>query len=372
MINQDRLLDTFLELVRINSPARHEGAVADVIEARLKALGFDTTRDGTGAVIGGETGSIIARRPGETGAEPVFLNAHMDTVQPTDGIRVIIEDGVVKTDGTTILGADDKAGVTAILEAVESALEDGVPLPLLEVIITVAEEVGLFGGRYFDESLVRARRGWVLDSGKPINRIVVQAPAQDKMRFVIHGKAAHAGARPEQGINAITVACRAIAAMPQGRIDEETTANVGVIEGGQATNIVPDLCRFEAEARSHDSGKLARQTEAMCAAVRKAAEEAGATADIAVERVFDAFNVPATAPTVELACRAMAANGLEAETESGGGGSDANYFNRKGMECVILGVGYEDIHTTSEKMTISELVKATGTVEHLLRLAGEA
>lgn len=370
MINSERLTATFLELARINSPGRHEAVVADAISARLKALGFETRRDGVGQIIGGETGNIIAHRPGASPAPPIFLNAHMDTVQPTPDIKIVIEDGVIKTDGTTILGADDKAGVACILEALESSLEDGVVLPDIDVVITAAEEIGLLGARYFDPAEILARSGWVVDGGQPLGYIGAGAPSQNTMKIAITGKAAHAGTSPEHGISAIRVAAEAIASMPHGRIDPETTANVGVISGGQATNIVAPSCEVKAEARSQNLDSLERQTETMLSAFRKAGDRHGAIVDINVERVYEAFTVPGDSREVTIASESMANLGITPEPRRSGGGSDANYFNAKGIRCVILGCGYEDIHTTAERIAIEDMTTGARILDGVLRIAG--
>lgn len=369
MIRKDRLVDTFLALVRINSPSKREAEAVRWIRARLEALGFSTELDDTGAAIGGDTGNLIASRPGDRDAPAIFLNAHVDTVQPTENIRVIRGNGVIRTDRTTILGADDKAGVACILEAAESALEDGVPLPRLEIIITVAEEIGLLGSRNFDPARVEARSGWVIDSGRPSNAVIVRSPSQNQIRATIRGKAAHAGARPEEGVSAIVAAARAIAAMPHGRLDEETTANVGVIEGGQATNIVAPECFVLAEARSRDEGKLQAQTRRMAEAFTAAAEEMGARADVEVERQYNAFNADEGSREVRLASEAMRALGMEPLLTSTGGGMDANNFSAKGMCCCVIGCGYRDIHSVDESIAEDDLVTGARVLDEILKRA---
>jgi tripeptide aminopeptidase len=369
MINEQRLVDTFLKLVHINSPSRHEGEAMDAAEAILQRLGFSTERDDAGEKLGGDTGNLIAHRAGTTGAPPVFFNAHIDTVQPTPNIQVIQEGGVIRTDGTTILGADDKAGVATILEAAESMVESGEPMGDLTVIITICEEVGLLGAQAFDHGRVAARSGWVVDSGQPLSAIGTAAPSQDHVRAVITGRAAHAGARPEAGISAITVAAKAIAAMPQGRIDEETTANVGMIHGGLATNIVPPECIVTAEARSHDPVKLAAQVEAMTAAFTEAACAVDAHVTVSVEPVFRAFHIADEAREVRIAMAAMRDLGLSPSTERSGGGYDANFFNQGGMACCVLGSGYRDIHTVNENIAVADLVMGARIVEAVMKRA---
>jgi tripeptide aminopeptidase len=266
LINQSRLVQTFLELVAIDSPSGQEEAIGANLMQRFAALGGEAARD--------KHGNVIARWPGN-GDDWLMLSAHMDTVGKDTGIRPAIRDGIIYSDGTTILGGDDKSGIAAILEVLVSLAEDKLNHPPLEVVISVGEEVGLQGAKWLDKSQLRARRGYVLDSGGAIGSIVVSAPSQDSLRVVVHGKKAHAGSEPENGINAIRVASEAIAAMPLGRIDFETTANIGVIEGGTATNIVPDEVKVRGEARSRDGAKLAAQTAVMVRAFEEAAARHG-------------------------------------------------------------------------------------------------
>lgn len=369
MINPQRLTETFLALVRINSPSRQEKEAMDAAQTILERLGFECRRDDAGQKLGGNTGNLIALKRGTTGAPPVFFNAHIDTVQPTPNIQIVRDGDVIKTDGSTILGADDKAGVAAILEAVESIVEDQVAMGDLTVIVTICEEIGLLGAQNFDPRNTKARMGWVVDSGQPLSAIGTAAPSQDHLKATITGRAAHAGARPEAGISAITVAARAIAAMPQGRLDSETTANIGVISGGQATNIVAPECVVTAEARSHDPAKLEAQTKAMTCAFIDAADAMGARAVVEVERVFDAFHIPDDAPVVQTAMNAMRSLGLNPSTERSGGGYDANFFNSKGMACCVLGTGYREIHTTSENIAVSDLTMGARIVEAIMKLS---
>lgn len=369
MVQQQRLTETFLALVHINSPSKREADAMAWAQARLEGLGFTVEYDDAGGKIGGNTGNLIARRKGEVSAPPIFLNAHIDTVQPTEGIVVVQEDGMIRTDGTTILGADDKAGVACILEAVESAIEDGVPLPDLEVILTIAEEIGLLGSKHFDASRITARSGWVVDSGQPLNSITVNSPSQDKIVAHITGKAAHAGARPEEGVSAIMVAARAIAAMPHGRIDEETTANVGTIHGGQATNIVAPSCEVVSEARSRNEAKLQRQTRAMVEAFHSAAQSMGARATVEVERQYNAFQADTDGREVRLAGEAMRSLGMEPICSSTGGGMDANNFAAKGMPCCVIGCGYRNIHSVEENIPVEDFTTGARIVDAILRKA---
>ena len=262
MINESRLVQVFLQLVAINSPSGHEEIISAHLAGSMVALGAEVTQD--------SHHNIIARWPDGQG-EWVLLSAHMDTVGQDVNIRPCIRDGVIYSDDTTILGADDKSGIAEIIEAVSSLREDHLPHPPIEVVLTVGEETLLRGAKLLDKSQLRSRRGYVFDTGGPIGTIILSAPGQDLFEPVFHGRKAHAGSEPAKGINAIRVASEAIAAMTLGQIDRETTANVGTIHGGIATNIVPDEVHVWCEARSRDSVKLVAQRSAMVSAALDAA-----------------------------------------------------------------------------------------------------
>lgn len=347
MINRDRLVSTFLELVRIDSPSGQEEEIARHLTAELRSLGLTVERD--------TTGNIIARLAEE--GQPILLNAHMDTVQPGRGVKPVIEDGVIKSDGSTILGADDKSGVAVILEVLRVLVEQDLAHPPLEVALTVSEEKGLKGAKGLDLTRLRAQEGIVLDSGGEIGTIVVSAPSQDKIRAVVHGKSAHAGVEPEKGINAILVAAEAIAAMPLGRIDEETTANLGRIQGGTATNIVPDQAEIEGEARSRDERKLEAQVQAMTEALKKAANRHGARVEIDVQRSYSTFKLSEEDGIVRRAVAAARTLGLTPALVPSGGGSDANIFNAAGITTINISAGMEKVHTKEEQVAVADMVK---------------
>ncbi|MCK4300456.1 MAG: M20/M25/M40 family metallo-hydrolase, partial [Planctomycetes bacterium] len=344
---QDRLVSTFLELVQIDSPSGHEEEIARHLTAELKSLGLTVERDTTGNVIG-----LLA---GE--GPPILLSAHMDTVEPGRGVKPVITNGIITSDGATILGGDDKSGVAAILEVLQVLVERELSHPPLEVALTTSEETGLNGAKGLDLSTLRAKEGIVLDSGGEIGTIVVSAPSQDKLRAVVHGKAAHAGAEPEKGINAIVVAAEAIAAMPLGRIDEETTANIGRIQGGTATNIVPDRTEMAGEARSHDERKLEAQVQAMTEALKETAERHGATVEIDVQRSYSAFKLSEEDDIVRRAVAAATTLGLTPALVPSGGGSDANIFNAGGITTINISSGMDKVHTTEERLAVDDLVK---------------
>lgn len=360
MINRDRLVNTFLELVRIDSPTGHEEQIGAHLVRVLRDLGGEVTAD--------DVGNVVAYFDGTRNADPVMLNAHMDTVGTDTGITPVIRDGVIYSDGTTILGADDKSGIAVILEVLH-VLRDHleVPHPPIDVVITVGEEQGLVGATALDPSRVRARRGIVLDSGGPIGTVITAAPYQDKHRLIVHGKASHAGAEPEKGINAIRVAAEAIAAMRLGRIDDETTANVGVIHGGVATNIVPDRVEVYTEARSRTESKLVAQSQHMLACFQDAAKRHGVSVEIQHRRTYDGYRHAADAAVVTWVVEAVKALGFEPIFREAGGGTDANVFNSRGIQAVVISTGQADVHTPNEHIAIEDMVNSARWVLQAIR-----
>lgn len=347
MINEKRLVQTFLDLVAIDSPSGHEEAVGSELMVRFAALGGEVLRD--------EHGNVIARWPNSSG-EWLLLSAHMDTVGKDVGIKPQIRDGVIYSDGTTILGGDDKSGVAAILEVLQSLQEDQTPFPPIEVVISVSEETGLVGVKKLDMSKLHAKRGYVMDSGGPIGGVVVSAPSQDSLTVTVFGKKAHAGAEPERGINAIKVASEAIITMPLGRIDAETTANIGVIQGGVATNIVPDEVFIRGEARSRSNAKLEAQVAAMSKAFEDAAAKHGGRVDFQKVRTYSTYRLTEQTPVVATALDVARIMGLHAQMKDSGGGADANIFAEHGISCAVLSTGMEDVHTTKEHIAVSDML----------------
>jgi tripeptide aminopeptidase len=360
MIDPSLLTSEFCELVRIDSLSGEEAAVAEVLVAKLQAMGLTVERDDAGAAIGGQCGNIIARLPANDPARPtLMLNAHMDTVKPGQGIQPIVDGDIIRTDGTTILGADDKAGVSIILAGLREIIAANVPHGDLEVVITIAEEIGLFGALYLDYSRIRSQFALVFDGGRERGIMTTAAPAAAKLTFEVAGVAAHAGVCPEKGSSAIIAASRAIAGMKLGRLDDETTSNIGIIQGGAARNIVPDHCRVDGEARSHDPAKLAAQIAHMreCFA-RACAEVPGTSVQVEEESSYRSFNLAPDDPLVVLVANAARALGIEPRMEVGGGGSDANVFNARGIPAIILATGPSDVHTLQESVAISKMIES--------------
>jgi len=358
MIDRERLVTTFLDLVRIDSVSGEEQAAGDWAWRRLEMLGAAVTRDAIGNVLGRLSGR----------GEPLLLNAHLDTVVPGRGVRPVVEGDTIRSDGSTVLGGDDKAGVAVVLEAVQALQDAGVPVPALEILFTVQEEVGLRGAKAVDTATLHAREGIGLDAGGPIGTIVVRAPAQDSLDVTIVGRAAHAGGEPEKGISAIRVAAEAIARMPHGRIDPETTANIGIIEGGQATNIVCERVHIRGEARSRSADKLAAQIRAMVEAFEEAAARHGARAEISVQRAYEAYSIAPDDPLLRLLGDAAASVAVQPVHVPTGGGSDANVLNAAGLRVVNISCGMDRVHTTDERIAISDMVKAAEWLAAALRL----
>jgi tripeptide aminopeptidase len=357
-INQERLLNEFLELVQIDSETKFETEVAKVLKQKFTDLGLEVFEDDTTAKTGHGAGNLICTLKGtKDGVDPIYFTSHMDTVVPAKGVKPSVKDGYVVTDGTTILGADDKAGLSVMLETIRVLKEQNIPHGDIQFIITVGEESGLVGAKALDPSLLKAKFGYALDSDEKVGNVVVAAPTQAKVNATIYGKTAHAGVAPEKGVSAITIAAKAISKMPLGRIDAETTANIGRFEGGTATNIVCDRVDILAEARSLIPEKMDAQIQKMKEAFESVAAQMGGRADVDVQVMYPGFKFGAGDQVVEIAKKAAAKIGRPCELQKSGGGSDANVFNGFNIPTVNLAVGYEEIHTTNERIPVEELYK---------------
>lgn len=360
MINEERLLEQFLQLVQIDSETKDEAEIAKVLSDQFAELGVDVYEDDTVDITGHGAGNLICTLKGtKQGVDSIYFTSHMDTVVPGKGIKPVLKNGYVVSDGSTILGADDKAGLAAMLEAVKVLKEKNIQHGDIQFIITVGEESGLVGAKALDPKRIKAKYGFALDSDGDVGNIVVAAPTQAKIKAVIHGKTAHAGVAPEKGVSAITIAAKAIANMPLGRIDEETTANIGRFEGGRATNIVADRVDILAEARSLVPKKMEAQVEKMKEAFETTARTMGGKAEVNVEIMYPGFKFADGDHVVEVAKKAVDKIGRTPKLLSSGGGSDANIIAGFNIPTVNLAVGYEEIHTTNERMPIEELNKLT-------------
>ena len=374
MVNEERLTKTFIDLVKIDSVSREEADICGYIRKILDDLGAETLIDGAGEKVGGNCGNLIAWFSGSRKGEPLMLNAHMDTVEPGRGIQPIFANGVFTSDGSTILGADDKSAVAIILETLRVVQENDLPCGPIDVVFTVCEEIGLLGARHLDFPKVRAKYGYALDA-TDTEGIVVRAPSANRIEFTVHGRDAHAGAAPERGINAIAIAGRAIAGLTLGRLDIETTCNIGVVKGGLAHNIVPSTVAISGEARSHDEDKLAAVTERMVAAFEAARDAFTAPGDpdppgldVNVQRDFTRTHIADDHPVVVLAQRAAKKLGRPMKSKITGGGADANIFFEKGIIAGVLGTGMRDMHTVRENVRLADMVRCTELLLEILRL----
>ena len=370
MENHQRLLDRFVRLCEIASPTGDERAVADAVLAELRDLGVEVVEDDAAGPARAGAGNLIARVPG-AGEGWVALFAHLDTV-PHDGpIRVELADGVFRSAGDTILGADNKAAVTVLVELAARTAEAGPPPVGLELVFTVAEEDGLRGAKELDVSALRSPFGYALDHATPIGEIVVAAPTYNRVIASFEGTEAHAGIRPEDGHNAIAAAAKAIGAMGLGRLDDETTANVGVIAGGTASNVVAGACRVEAEARSLDEARAAATTAAVVDACTWGASEGGCDVDVDVIEMFRGYRVAPGALPVRLARQALERCGIEPRETATGGGSDANALVAQGFECVLLANGTEANHTPQESVGSARITEMLTVCEAIASAAAE-
>lgn len=372
-INEKRLFNEFIRLAELSSPSFKEREVADYLKERFQSLGLTVEEDETAAKIGGSTGNLLARLPGDENLQTLFFSCHMDTVTPGEGVEVLFEDGIFRSKGDTILGGDDKAGIAAILEVLEMIHEGDQPHGPLEILVTVGEEQGLLGSKNFDTSKLKSRAGYILDSTGAPGTIIIAAPAQNVFHVTVRGKAAHAGFEPERGVNAIRIASEVISKLRLGRIDEETTSNIGIIKGGKATNIVPDAVFVEGEARSLDRGKLDAITEDITREFERINEIPGASSKMQMVFEYPEYRLDPEGPVVKFAARAVERVGLEVKIETSGGGSDANIFNAAGLAIANLGVGMQNAHTTDEILESRDLTDIVRVLSEMVKMsaAGE-
>jgi tripeptide aminopeptidase len=359
------VVEEFIALASLNSPSRKESPVAGYLLEKLREMGLEARADDSAAQSGSDTGNIIVRLPGTAPGPTILLCAHMDTVAPTEGMVPRLKDGVITSNGETVLGADDKAGIAIILGVLAELLSDGTPHGPLEVVFTVQEEVGLFGSRILRDEL-KADFGYVLDGDGEVGTVNHQAPSKVDLDFVVEGKAAHAGMCPEEGINAIVAAAGAISRLRTGRLDARTTSNVGVINGGSLRNIVPDRAEVAIEVRSTDTARLEREVQAVLDAFSQAAAASGARVSVRREVPFETFTIDETHPAVANVFKAARALGIEPRLRASGGGMDANIFNSKGLPCVGLGIGLENPHSPAECIRVSQMETGVKFIKALL------
>ena len=362
IINEQRVLDEFLELVKIRCSTHDEREIGDLLTMRLTELGGTVHEDTAGEKLGGNCGNLIADFPASDEAHKdlptIMLTAHMDCVEPCGNVQPIRENGIIRSDGTTILGGDDKAGVTAILETLRQLREQKLPHGPLQIVFTIAEENGVHGSQNLDTSLLHADFGYTLDTHNHPGCMTFMAPGKNQLHIHIQGKAAHAGVAPETGNNAIIAAGKLLASAPQGRIDEETTCNAGKIIGGSATNVVADTCDIYYESRSRNKAKLDQITQAIVDHFTEGAKATGCqiTADVSPD--YGPYELAKDCPAIKLASKAAQKLGFPVKLEESGGGSDANHFNTYGIPTVVLAVGMENCHTKEEYIEEKDLYDA--------------
>jgi tripeptide aminopeptidase len=369
-----RVVDLFLDLCAMPSPPGEERAVADRVTRELGTIGLEWDEDDCGPRIGSTAGNVLCRLPRRSDeGTPIFLCAHFDTVPLAGDLTPVVgEDGIVRNAGGTILGADNKSALAVMVEAARRIIEEGRSHAGVELLFTPMEEIGLVGADAFDTGRLEARIGYVYDQAAPIGEVVTGSPTAQELELTFVGRAAHAGMYPEEGRSAIVAAARAIADMPLGRIDDRTTANVGLVRGGTARNVVAERCTLEAEVRSHDEGRVTEVVQQILDAAAFAASLSDCTLETRVEPKYRGYRFRNDDPAVRLAVEALGRAGFEARLALSGGAADANVFNARGLQCVNLANGMTDIHTPDERIAVEDLDRMVDVTLALVEVAREA
>jgi len=365
MINKKRIIDNFIEMVEISSPSLNEREMADFLKSALEKLGLRVYEDNAGEINGGNSGNIIGVLKGK--GPQIMFSSHMDTVTPCENIKAKIEDGEIKSEGNTILGGDDKAGIAAILEMLRVIKEEKLEHPEIIIVFSIAEEIGLLGATAFDEKKFNIKYGFILDSsGKP-GSVVKQAPYHEKIKIKFIGKAAHAGIEPEKGISAIYMAAKAISKLKIGRIDDETTFNLGIINGGKATNIITEEVEVIGESRSFSEKKIGETVESAIEICQKVAEEMNGKLEYETEREYDGFSFEDDYKLLKIVQKSAEKLGFAYKAESLGGGSDTNVYNAKGIDTVNLGIGMKNVHSVDEYIEIEDIIDGSRLIIELVK-----
>lgn len=367
MIKQERLIQEFLSYVTIDSESSNEKAFGDHITKLLMDMGFKVIPDNTGIKAHSNGNNIIARLKGTLEGPTLGFCAHLDTVEPGKNIQPIIEDDIIKSKGDTILGADDKAGIAAIIESIRSAKENNLPIGNIELFFSICEENGIKGSRYLEPSVLKAKHYYILDGTEDPGGILVQGPATNNLQITVHGVAAHAGLCPENGVSAIEVVSKAISKMKLGRINERTTANIGIIQGGMAVNVVCPEVTLSAEVRSLCGNELKTQTDHMYNILKEACDEHGISFDFDIDHVYQAFNIDKDNEFLALTKKSIETLNLPYRASASGGGSDANNLSVHGITPIILGIGMKDCHTTHESIAVKHLIQSSEMCYEFLR-----
>jgi len=356
-MNTERVIDKLSRYVACDSESGKEKPFCELLEAELKARGMTVLRDEVGAQCGSNGWNIYASLDGV--GEPILFSAHMDTVPPGIGIEAVVEGGIIRSKGDTILGADDKAGIAAVVEAIDMLQEEGRAHRPVEVLFTVCEELGLFGSRYANYDLIKSKEAVVLDSGGPVGELINEAPAKLSIKVEITGKSAHAAIAPDKGIHAVKAAAAAIVAIPCGYPDAQTVMNVANLLAPGQSNVVPDKASFEIDLRSFDEEILAQHVALIERAVQTACDEFGASFDIQIARESDIVFVPPARPLVARLKAVYADMGVQAETDRTYGGSDATWIFKHGIDVINIGIGMTDVHSTDEHISVEDLTRIT-------------
>jgi tripeptide aminopeptidase len=350
-INRERLIATFIEFIKVNSPSLKEGPMGGLLTERLRMAGCSVSRQDYG-----DSFNLFAFKKGtKSSLSPLILSAHMDTIEPTEGIMFAVEEDSIRTTGPTVLGADDKSALAQIIEALFVLQEQEIPHGDLEIVFTSGEEIGLLGARNLDFAAIRGKHALVLDSSGGVGNIVVAAPTHMTYEIEVAGKSAHAGIEPESGISAIRVASAIISKVPDGRIDEETTANIGIISGGTATNVVPKEVVIKGEVRSHNSARLEQIKKTIFETARDTAGLWHARVRIKEDEQYRAFRIDRSSPFLSYLGTVFGRCALSPSYTVTGGGSDANIFNQKGIEAINISNGMQKVHSTEEFISFKDL-----------------
>lgn len=368
MVSKERLQSRFLEMIGIYSPSKGEKEMADWIESYLTQRKISFVSDEAGKAYGGNGRNIVAHIPGDLPGAPIGFMAHLDQIEPCKHVNAIVEGDLICTDGTTTLGGDDKAGITAILEAVDDILETKASHRDLYLVFSSSEEISMMGTKHMDLSMLPCKDLVIADATGDVGVIAYQAPAMEAIYMTFHGKKAHAGIEPEKGVNAIVTAAKAISQMHIGRLSPETTSNIGRIEGGGATNVVTDTVSITAEIRSHNMEVLTDEVAYMEQCCQRAASDMGAAVDFCHELAYPALRVDLDCDLMKLTIGAMKAEGIEPNCMVIGGGSDANVLAGHGYRSVILGLGMRNVHTVEESLDMNEVLKCTKVIRRMMSM----
>ncbi len=377
-VNKNRLKSEFLNLVKISSESKNEKRIAEYIADIFRDLADEIIVDDSSDKTKSNTNNLIIKIAGNNPrAKKILLCSHLDTVVPGNNVKPVVYGDTITSDGSTVLGGDCKSGIAIIIEVIRTLKEAEIPHGDIELLFTVAEEVGLLGAKHLDYSLIDAKLCYALDTSG-VMTLVHKAPSANDITFKIFGKAAHAGLEPEKGVNALKIAAQAISMMQLGRIDHETTTNIGTVSGGKATNIVPDYVELRGEARSHSSEKLKAQTDSMRKAVERAVADAKSEInaelpryEAEIELEYEHFDIDEDEQLITLAKRAATEMGKELNVLPGGGGSDANIFNEHGIKSVILSTGMDKVHTMEERIDVNDMVENANLLLNVLVLIGK-